>query len=261
MESKLQNAMGMATATPRKESHASIDRNLARDILGKNLFGPEQWLLYYGIWFSEQQLKDISRFPWNESVLNAPCSFIKGKSIKETHFAFLGTDRIYNKPLDLLKWHELSPITGKKKLKENPWYKDQNFARVNTCCFRWYLTLIESVPNSTEKTYPEQVELLPPEYRAPFVIEEVTKNILYYKTHKTYPNFNAWIRCREVADIADIEDVSIIAGAAIIAANNCHICVGDFIKVRGWSGDRRHSAIGISAFRKSPRSRCWTIAH
>jgi hypothetical protein len=244
-----------------KEPRSSIDRNIANAILGKNLFGPEQWLSSYGIWFSDQQLKEISRFPWNESVLNAPCPFVKGKLIKETHFAFLGMDQIYNKPLDVLKWHELSPITGKKKLKKNPWYKDQNFARVNTCCLKWYWTLIESVPNSTEKTYTEQVELLPSEYRAPFVIEEVTKNILYYKTHKTYPNFNTWIRCREVADIANIEDVSIMAKDEDIEANNCHICVGDFVRIRGWSGKKRHAAVGISAFRKESYSKCRVIGH
>jgi hypothetical protein len=246
LKSEIKSAGSMAEIMLRKEPLASIDREAARAILGKNLFGPEEWLSSYGIWFSERQLREISEFPWNESILDAPCPFVKGKSIKETHFAFLGIDRIYNKPLTVLEWHKLSPATGKKNLKPNPWYEDQDFARVKTCCFNWYLTLIESVPKSTEKTYPEQVELLPPEYRASFTIEEVTKNILYYKTNNSYPNFNTWIRCRDVVDVV---------------INNCHICVGDFVRVRGWSGDRRHSAIGVSAFRKTPHSRCRAIAH
>jgi len=244
LRSELQNARVITKVMPRNEPHASIDRESARAILGKNLFGPEEWLKYYGIWFSEQQLKEISEFPWNESVLNAPCPFVKEKRIKETHFAFLGLYEIYNEPLNVLKWHELNPFTGKQELKAHPWYEDQDFARVKTCWFKWYLTLIESVPGSTEKTHQEQLEMLPVEYRGPLVVEELTKNILYYKINKAYPNFNTWIRCRDVVDVG---------------MNNCRICVGDFIRIRGWAGDRKHSSIGISAFRKTPYSRCRVI--
>ncbi|MCX6760510.1 MAG: hypothetical protein NTZ84_00150 [Candidatus Nealsonbacteria bacterium] len=241
MKNEIQNAESMAEIALRKKPHASIDRETARDILGKKLFGPKEWLSSYGIWFSDQQLKEIFEFPWNESILDAPCPFVKGKSIKETHFAFLGIDRIYNKPLTVLKWHELHPISGKQKPKLNPWYEDQDFARVKTCWFKWYLMLIKSAPNSTEKTYQEQTAMMPAGYRAPFAIEEVTKNILYHKTYGVYPNGYNWTRCQD------------------IAIGDCHICVGDFIKVRGWAGGRQHPTVGISASRKNPYSKCRVI--
>ena len=245
MKSEFQNAISVVKLAPQKEKYAPIDRESARAILGKNLFGPEEWLKYFGIWFSEIQIKEISDFPWNESVLEAPCPFVKGKKIKETHFAFLGLYEISNKPLNVMKWHEISPFTGKNELKEHPWYEDQDFARVKTCWFHWYLTLIESVPGSTEKTHQEQLEMLPFEYRGPFVIEELTKNILYRRINKVYPNSNTWIRCRDVVDVG---------------VNNCRICVGDSFKVRGWAGERKHSAIGISAFRRTPNARCKPIS-
>ena len=67
----------------------SVHQKLARAILGKNFFGVEEWSALYGVNFTKKQLREVADFPWNEDVLNAPCPFVKGKSVKETHFAFL----------------------------------------------------------------------------------------------------------------------------------------------------------------------------
>jgi len=179
----------------------SVHQKLARAILGKNFFGVEEWSTLYGVNFTKKQLREIADFPWNEDVLNAPCPFNKGKSIRETHFAFLGLDSIKGKPLPILKWQELHPQSGQPKFYSyapDCWYAKENFANKPTCKFRWYLMPLEIVPNSTDKTYQEQTAMSPKEYEVPLAIEEVTKLILYYRKNGIYLNSANWGRCQDV---------------------------------------------------------------
>lgn len=218
----------------RREKSKPISREAAREIMGKNLFGPEQWLSSYGIWFSERQIKNIADFPWSENDLDAPCPFIKGKRVKETHFAFLGIDRMYNRPLDILRWHEIHPISVNGVPKISSWDADQNFARARTCWLKWHLALIEGVPSSEGKTYQEQEDMLPDQYRFPFAIEEVTKNILYFKSHGVCLNSKKWARCQDAA------------------SGESRACIGEFISVSSHLDNNRHPDLGFSAYRKFP---------
>ena len=70
----------------------SIHHKLARTIMGKNFFGVEEWSTLYGVNFTKKQLREVAEFPWSKDILNAPCPFHNCRSIKETHFAFLGLD-------------------------------------------------------------------------------------------------------------------------------------------------------------------------
>lgn len=180
----------------------SVHQKLARAILGKNnFFGVEEWSTLYGVNFTKKQLREIADFPWNEDVLNAPCPFHKGKSIRETHFAFLGLDCIKGRPLPILKWQELHPQSGQPRFYSyapDCWYAKENFANKPTCGFRWYLMPLEIVPNSTDKSYQEQTAMLPKEYEVPLAIEEVTKLILYYRKNGIYLNPTNWGRCHDV---------------------------------------------------------------
>jgi len=162
----------------------SVHQKLARAILGKNFFGVEEWSSLYGVNFSNKQLREAAKFPWSEDVLNAPCPFHKGKNIKETHFAFLGLNGFRGKPLTILKWQELHPDSGQPKFcsyTSDNWYAKEKFGNEPTCGFRWYLMPLEILPDSTDKTYQEQVAMLPADYEVPHAIEEITKDILYYR--------------------------------------------------------------------------------
>jgi len=64
----------------------------------------------------------------------------------------------------------------------------ENFANELTCGFRWYLMPLEIVPNSTSKTYQEQLAMLPTDYKVSLAIEEVTKEILYYRKNGIFLN-------------------------------------------------------------------------
>jgi len=179
----------------------SVHQKLARAILGKNFFGIEEWATLYGVNFTNKQLREVANFPWNEDVLNTPCPFHKGKSIKETHFAFLGLDGFKGKPLTIIKWQELHSKSGQPRFysyAQDCWYAKEKFAINPTCRFRWYLMPLEIIPDSTEKTYQEQVAMLPAEYEVPLAIEEVTKLILYYRKNGIYLNQTNYGRCQDV---------------------------------------------------------------
>jgi len=176
---------------------ASIYHERARSIMGKNFFGVEDWLTLYGVKFSNRQLREVADFPWDENILNAPCPFVKGKSVKETHFAFLGTDSIKGKPLTVHRWQELHP---KYFYTSEIWYEKEKFANESTCSFRWYLMPLEVAPNFIAKTYTEQIAILPVEYEVPLVVEEATKLILYYRKDSTRLNIEQPGRCQDVSD-------------------------------------------------------------
>jgi hypothetical protein len=69
-----------------------INQKRAREIMGKNFFGVEEWSILYDVKFSQKQLRQAAEFPWGEDILNSTCPFC-GKVVKECHFAFLGLHR------------------------------------------------------------------------------------------------------------------------------------------------------------------------
>ena len=171
----------------------------ARALLGKNFFGPKEWGAFYGLNFSKRQIGQISEFPWGEDILNASCPFVKEKLIKETHFAFLGLETLDRKPLTILRWQTLHPASSQPRFSSyapHCWYKEETFAS-QSCVFRWYLLLTTIVPNSTSRTYEEQLKLLPTDYEVPTAIAEVSKNVLVYRNTLFCPNSNRFAHCQE----------------------------------------------------------------
>lgn len=221
---------------------ASIHQKLAQAILGKNFFGVKAWSALYGVNFSRRQLREIAEFPWDENVLNTHCPFVKNKTIRETHFAFLGLSAIRGKKLSIMKLQKLHPSSGQPKFyfSDNPCYKDEEFATQKTCGLRWYLMLREIVPGSENKTYEEQLVMLPPEYEVPFAIEETTKDITCFKKNGTYLNPNRWGRCQDISSDGGRVRVGGFGRAGLFVDDD-------------WGGGRS-SFIGLSASRKFPES-------
>jgi hypothetical protein len=219
----------------------SVHQKLARAILGKNFFGVEDCVTLYGVTFSQKQLRAVAVFPWGEDILNAPCPFYKGKTIRETHFAFLGLNRYMGKPLTIMQWQVMHPATGQPRFYSYPqdcWYKDEKFANDPTCVFRWYLMPLEIVPKSEYKTYQDQVAMLPTEYEVPFAVEEVTKDLLCHRKNGAFLNGSHYGRCQDVSSGGD------------------RVNVGSFdsegLYVSSWADDRRGDDVGLAASRKLP---------
>jgi hypothetical protein len=177
-----------------------ISQARAGDLLGQNFFGTRDWSAFCGVTLSPDQLREITLFPWGEETLNAPCPFVEGRPIRETHFAFLGLSAIHGNPLTLLRLHGLQAHAGRPLFyyTADPWYGDLPFATEATCDFRWYLMPLEIAPGSTGRGFEEQVEALPPEYEIPRAVEEVLKLVLYDVKNGVRLNPRRWGRCREM---------------------------------------------------------------
>lgn len=215
----------------------SIHHKLARAILGKNIFGIEEWSALYGANFTKKQLREIAEFPWGEDILNSSCPFVKGKKIKDTHFAFLGLDKINGKPLTIMKLRELHPQSGQPRFYyKDPWYKNQEFATQITADMRWYLLHKEIIPGSTRKMFAKQAAVLPESYEIPLAVVEVAKDILFFKKNGIYLNSHRYARCQD------------------LDSDGRHVGVGAFdrvgLDVDGWWGDGRVDYIGLAASRK-----------
>jgi hypothetical protein len=227
----------------------SVHQKLARAIMGKNFFGIEDWSALYGVNFSQKQLRAIAEFPWGANILNSPCPFHKGNTIRKTHVAFLGLDRFMGKSLTIMKWKETNLTTGQPKFYSFPpdyysyecWYENEKLANQLTCAFRWYLMPLQIVPDSESKTYQDQMAMFPKEYEVPFAIEEVTKDLLYHRKNGTPLNPSRYGRC---------QDVSSNSGRVSIG----HFC-SDGLGINRWTNDDcRDYDVGLAASRKLPHT-------
>jgi hypothetical protein len=180
-------------------SATSISCERARDLLGQNLFGVQDWSTFCGVTLPPDQARQVAALPWGEEVLNAPCPFVEGRLVRETHFAFLGLSAIDGEPLTLLHLHGLHARAGRPLFyyAARPWYEKFAFASEATCDFRWHLALQEIVPGSPGKGFEEQVAALPPGYEVPRAVEEALKVTLYFVKNGVHLNAKKWARCRE----------------------------------------------------------------
>ena len=217
---------------------ASIHQKLARAVMGKNFFGVEEWLAFYGVNFSQKQLRQVAEFPWGKDILNSTCPLC-GKVVKDCHFAFVGLDRINGMPLTILKWQEIHPVTGQPKFYSyapSAWYSEQEFAKETTMSFGWYMLHQNIVPNSEGKTYDEQKSMLTADYEVPSALTEVTKNLLVFPKTGNFVNPSRNARCECVASGGRRVGVGSF-GEGVLGVDCC------------W-GERRDDRIGLTASRK-----------
>ncbi len=219
-----------------------IDWQRARDIMGKNFFGIEDWATLYGANFSQKQLREVAEFPWSEDILNSTCPLC-GKTVKDCHFAFLGLDRLNGKPLTILKFQELYPVTAQPRFASyisDSWYSEEKFVAETTMSLRWYLLHTNIVPKSEDKTFDEQKAMLPAEYEVPSAIAEVSKDLLVFKKTGVYANSSRYGWC-----------IDLFSGG-------CRVRVGIFIvdglHVNGFGDESRDHSIGVATSRKLNQS-------
>ncbi len=218
----------------------SVHHKLARALMGQNFFGVEEYATLYGVNFSKKQLREVSEFPWGEDVLNGPCPFNKGKTVRETHFAFLGVDKFNGSPLTIMKFQELHPALGQPKFYSyapSSWYHQQAFATDKTMKLRWYLLLKDIVPNSTSTSWNDQKTMLPAEYEVPTAVEETAKDLYTQRKTGIYPNLKVYARVDDVSSDSYCVDVG--------------FCCDGGVGVSDWD-DSGSSYVGVGASWKLP---------
>ncbi len=183
---------------------SSKSHSLARGLLGRNYFGVEEWLVYYGVVLTDQELAQVSEFPWRPETLLAPCPFYKGMQIKDTHFAYLGLSARQGVPLTIMEFVSMHPgtehpmfkigvvysVIGIDNSEPGYWYAKEEFACHETCEFKWFLSPIDNFSSWNRKPKLQQVRvglLVPENYFPLSAVELVTRNLLYYRKYGTAP--------------------------------------------------------------------------
>ncbi len=192
-----------------------------RAMLNNSLFDLSDWQLLFNGQMDKTKLPSVPPFPWDTDVLNEPCPFVQGKTVRETHFAFLGLDHIetvhgFTKTLTITGWQTIYPQKGRRHPRfhydnigyGNRWYQTLAFASEATCQFRWYLMPTRIIPGSRNKTFEEQQTLLPAGYEIPLAIEELTKQVLYFIQTGRYSNPEYWAQCRDVIPGDDLRQAT-----------------------------------------------------
>lgn len=213
----------------RRGLEPSIDQRITRAIMGKNYFGPEDWVKFYGASFTKKQLRELASFPWNEEVLMSTCPLC-GKIVRDCHFAHVGLETIQGSPLTIVRFREFYPETGQPKFYAygNAWYNDHDFAKVTTLQLRWYLTHTEIVLKSENKTTQDQQAMLPAEYELPLAIEETFKSFHCVRKAGSYPNPKRYARCRDLSSDGNRVFVGyFVSGGFDVSDFSDGICHGD----------------------------------
>jgi len=157
--------------------NSNTNQKRAREIMGKNFFGIEEAIKYFGVNPSEEQLKTLSEISFSEDVL---------RELKDTHIL------VAVFPISILEIRE----RAERNLfysHENSWYNDQSFAREKGT-ISWELVKKTPVPNSTSKSWKEQQKLLQDNEQVPSAQIMVYTIIGHYLATKERLFENIYVR-------------------------------------------------------------------
>jgi len=211
-----------------------ITHQHAREIMGSNYFGVEEWQRLCGLKSTSHVMSNIPNITWGADVLAGSCPFYPSwlrQRISDTHFLFLGLDTLDGVgPLTITALEQMhrSPTTEEPVLNSGgpkPWYQKHPFANYESLKLRWYLLLKDPVPDSAGKFREVQSSLLPHEYRVPFAIEEAAKDFLFALKQtaapwyqRLFPRSFAYVRCRDVISDGSQPLVGLLTSGLVISS-------------------------------------------
>lgn len=173
---------------PEKQKQAQNPDNPIQ-LMGNNCFLSSDWQTHYNIQIPEPRLID-------KEILLGPCPIEKDKQIKDTHFLFYAPENTFS----LLDWRDKYPEKGQPRFYGNysdRWYNDQFFAKNIKNRYSLYLGYKKVLPNSTNKSYQDQLSLLPQNYEPFLAVELAMFLILYYKKNQEYLYESIFGRCQD----------------------------------------------------------------
>lgn len=161
---------------------STIQQEFTRAFMGKNFFGIEEAIKYFGVNPTRQQLAALSKIPFSETVL---------EESKDTHIL------VAVFPLSILE------IRDKVERKlfyshENAWYNKQAFAKVRSeAC--WQLVRKTPVENSAPKTWQKQQALLAENEETPTIQVMVYTIIGHFLAIGEWLFEEIYIRCPDLS--------------------------------------------------------------
>lgn len=214
----------------------------AAEIMGQNIFLPQDWEDAYKLILSGQQTEAAKLFPWKEVTLISSCPLC-GEIIKNCHFAYFGVDSFSGAPLNIQMLQKLHPVAAKpgeprfERYSSDQWFSKEKFTN-SVLVPGWRLLHINIVPSSRGKPWEKQRKTLAPGYAIPTLLEELLKNLLFFKKTGGYANPKEYGRCAEV----DSFGLRVDTGGCNDFGRN--------ITINHWDGNTPYPAIGIAASRK-----------
>lgn len=164
----------METNLPKFEKTEGISMKEAKEIMGKNFYGPEEVVSALGIRFVEK----IPDIPFSKEML---------EKLKDTHQLILYGGKFEAGPSKTKLGPEFVDSSGneictrlqnKKKddtklLHNTDWYKNEKFFTQEGTELRWKLVSKDLIPNATGKNYLEQTEVLCEYVKNMYEVEDI----------------------------------------------------------------------------------------
>ena len=194
------------------------DQLRARKIMGKNFFGIEEAIKYFGVRPLADHLDILSKIPWSEEVL---------EFCKDTHIL------VAVFPLSILDIRGITkrnPILPLFSLQD--WYDKEIFAKIKGHV-KWELVRKEPAANSMRKTWDDQKALLSKDEETPTARIVVYTMIGHFMANKERLFENFYVRCLD------------------LASDGNRVAVGNFYagghSIHRWNDDYCNGYIGSSA--------------
>ena len=180
-----------------KTNQGRLTQNQLRAIFGSRLYGIDDWKQLFPHLISIEAQTNVPPFPWREEILNQDCPFHLGKSIGQSHIAFLGMQCARSFPVTLRRWELIAPSYFHPDM--NDWAQICPFYMKTTCVFRWYLMPSAALPSFSSTKWKAKTEQMPAGYEIPSTIEEVTKYILSRRRNGRHlVSSRSWIGCSDI---------------------------------------------------------------
>lgn len=186
----------------------------AREIMGKNMFGVEEAIQYFGVNPTRQQFAVLSEIPFSEAVL---------EQSKDTHVL------VAVFPLSILEIRGKVP-SDQCLFYNQDWYNKESFAkdRGETA---WHLVRKTPVENSTSKTWDEQQVLLAENEETP-TTRVMTYTIIGHFLDTGERLFkNIYVRCSDVDSRGDRVLVGCFDSYGLLVSSYWGVSCRDFIGV------------------------------
>lgn len=197
----------------------------ARQIMGKNFFGPDDAMKHFGVQATRRQLAALSEIPFSEETLIA---------CKNTHILIAVPSASILEIRELVSKLKL-PKGQKAFFYSQDWYNGEAFAKEKGQV-GWYLVRKTPVDNSTGKNWDEQQALLGKDEETPSAQVMVYTIIAYFLATGERLFEGVYVRCSD------------------LDSGGNRVCVGFFIAVwfilDGCWGSSRSVSIGGSSARK-----------
>jgi len=168
----------------------SPDQKIARSILGKDFIGIEEVEKNLGVAFTQIDLAELEKIPFTEETLEA----CKGTHIPVPGYPLTALD-IEEKILRD-RYLELSESDLKRMRKELEAVAEE-FEKVEKVGARWYLMRKDIVPGSTNKSWEQQIAMLPENEKIPRACELSYTIALYYLARGVCLFKSTYVRCQD----------------------------------------------------------------